>query len=165
MRSQGCLLDSGLSIQKPMRGPQFTAGFLSLYYFDTEFLNVKGLIELQNAKENAQGTTDHNYNLQKNTWTMGAPENPRHSEQIVLGEPDTSESKFQLADGLTQPGEDRGRMGVGTPLSISTPGTGRYHACGPLCAQDSPSLWKVAEHRLEFSRFGCLPSPSQKKTC
>lgn len=119
MRSQGCLLDSGLPIQKPMRGPQFTAGFLSLYYFDTEFLNVKGLIELQNAKENAQGTTDHNYNLQKSTWTMGAPENPRHSEQIVLGEPDTSESKFQLADGLTQPGEDRGRMGVGTPLSIS----------------------------------------------
>lgn len=54
-------------------GPQFTAEFFSLFHFDTtlHFLNVEGLIEIHILKETVQGTIDHNYNLQKNTWVTG----------------------------------------------------------------------------------------------
>lgn len=77
-------------------------GFLSLNHFDTlHFINVEGLLELQNAKENVQGTVDHNYNLQKGVCTT------RHPETLDVrphcaGEPGTSEGEFQLAGGLTQ---------------------------------------------------------------
>lgn len=55
-----------------VNGPQFTAGFFSLFRFETtlHFLNVEGLVEVHTAKENVQGTIDHNYSLQKNTWIM-----------------------------------------------------------------------------------------------
>lgn len=53
----------------------------------------------------------------------------------MLGEPGTSEGKWQPSGGLTQPAEDRGRAGVGTPSSVSSPGAERR------CAVALSVLW------------------------
>ena len=54
----------------------------------------------------------------------------------MLGEPGTSEGKWQPSGGLTQPAEDRGRAGVGTPSSVSSPGAERR------CAVALSVLWR-----------------------
>ena len=45
---------------------------------------MKALTEWQSTKETVEGT-DYDSNLQKSAWTMGAPENPGHTEWIVQG--------------------------------------------------------------------------------
>ena len=59
------------NVKGHVNGPQFTAGFSLFTTLISHYtLNVEGLVKVHNAKENVQGTIDHNYSLQKNTWIM-----------------------------------------------------------------------------------------------
>ena len=82
----------------------------------------------------------------------------------MLGEPGTSEGKWQPSGGLTQPAEDRGRAGVGTPSSVSSPGAERR------CAVALSVLGRVSFRRPQWMpahhpTATALSSPESSPVC